>query len=875
MTPLEAFVARLKGARKSGDGWSAQCPAHDDRKASMSVSESPAGKLLIHCHAGCSFQSIMAAVGLTARDGFPEPPENGQNGEYMAGKKGANRKTSFADLGAAISSIGLGKPSGMWHYHAANGDILGAVARWDKSDGKTFRPLSCFEGLWQVGAMPHPKPLYGLPKLLECQPHLPVIIVEGEKTAESARAIGFVATTSAGGSQSAAQADWAPLAGKEVWIFPDNDEPGRKYAEDVAGILIALTPPAIVKVIELPGLPEKGDFVEWVDSHGEAAEPESMFAEIEAMADKCAIWQPASQRWPEIMSFDELDLPRFPTRVLPDELRYWVEAESHATQTPPDLAGLLAIAVCSAGIARRIEVEVRAGWREPVNVFVAVLLEPGNRKSAVFSDAIRPLRDFEAALIERRRPEVAQAQSRRRIMEKGGKKKEELAATRGDSNAAREAEQIAMKLAEEPEPVLPRLIIDDATAEKVGMMLADQGGRIASMSPEGGVFDLMAGQYSKNGIPHFTVYLMGHSGDDLITDRVSRTSVRVRRPALTCAYAIQPAVIEGLAKEQAFRGRGLLGRFLYARPPSWIGEREIAAQPVSADVQRMYYEAVQRLAGGDVEVVLHLSMEAAASLEIWEREIEKMLGDGGTLEKMRDWGGKLAGETIRLAAIFHCIKWGPVEQIDLQTLNAAIETARYLVPHAEAALRLMSGRESRTEDDAYYLLRWIDRHQFPHFTKSEAQHHGKRRFPRADLIDLPLAELVRRGYIRPRPEKPSGPGRPQSPMFDVNPAVTAGWDLEKRSFNSRNWTNKPSTNGFGNIGSALEETPEGIEVPTSQVERRQTSPPEADPPAEQFVDSDIPGNGLNRQSPSSESEPPSIWPLSDDADLPSAYRHGF
>ena len=48
-------------------------------------------------------------------------------------------------------------------------------------------------------------------------------------------------------------------------------------------------------------------------------------------------------------------------------------------------------------------------------------------------------------------------------------------------------------------------------AEKLGMMLAEQGGRIASMSPEGGVFDLMAGLYSKSGIPQFGVYLMGHS----------------------------------------------------------------------------------------------------------------------------------------------------------------------------------------------------------------------------------------------------------------------------------------------------------------------------------------------------------------------------
>ena len=205
-----------------------------------------------------------------------------------------------------------------------------------------------------------------------------------------------------------------------------------------------------------------------------------------------------------IVSFDVLDLPDFPTAVLPDALRQWVEAESHATQTPADLAALLALSVCSVGIARRVAVEARPGWREPVNLFTAVLLEPGNRKSAVFADAMKPLRELEAELIEAARPEVARAQSDRRQDEARLRKLEKTAAEKHGDEAAQarhEAGNLAADLADGAEPVLPRLIVDDATAEKLGIMLAEQGGRIASMSPEGGVFDLMAGLYSKSGIP--------------------------------------------------------------------------------------------------------------------------------------------------------------------------------------------------------------------------------------------------------------------------------------------------------------------------------------------------------------------------------------
>ena len=114
----------------------------------------------------------------------------------------------------------------------------------------------------------------------------------------------------------------------------------------------------MIRIVKLPGLPEAGDVCEWIELHGDAAEPDGMRGEIETLGQASPSRGPAAvQAWPEIDSFDELDLQVFPTHVLPSVLRRWVEAESHATQTPADLAGLLAIAVCSACGARRVVVE--------------------------------------------------------------------------------------------------------------------------------------------------------------------------------------------------------------------------------------------------------------------------------------------------------------------------------------------------------------------------------------------------------------------------------------------------------------------------------------------------------------------------------------
>jgi hypothetical protein len=366
------------------------------------------------------------------------------------------------------------------------------------------------------------------------------------------------------------------------------------------------------------------------------------------------------------------------------------------------------------------------------------------------------------------------------------KRLEKVAAEKDDGATRNEAMMLAAELAEQPEPVLPRLLASDATAEKLGMLLAEQRGRIASMSAEGGVFDLMAGQYSKSGIPQFEVYLKGHSGDDLRTDRVSRPSIQVERPALTCAFAMQPAVIRGLADKPSFRGRGLLGRFLYAAPRSWIGDRQIGAPPVAEEASLAYRSTVRTLFDVD-GAIIRLDVRAEGLLRDWEAEVETMLADGGPLETMRDWGGKLVGATVRIAGILHCVQHsGPTGLIAAPTIRAAITIARYLIPHAEVALNLMHAQVSPVADDARYLLRWIERHELREFTKRDAHQHGKRRFPRAEDIDPALEELERRGYIRSQPSQSTGPGRPPSPSYEVNPAVFDCQHAGDRSHNSHN-----------------------------------------------------------------------------------------
>lgn len=227
--------------------------------------------------------------------------------------------------------------------------------------------------------------------------------------------------------------------------------------------------------------------------------------------------------WDSPVPFGDYDLPNFPVGALPDWLRCFVEDEAEATQTPPDLAGMLALAVCAAAVAKKVEVLVRLGWQEPLNLFVAVALPPGNRKSAVFSDMTAPLQSYEREQAEAQAAEIARATNERKVLEGRLARLQGEAARAKSSDAEillRESSEVAAKLERFKVPARPRLLADDCSPERLASLLAEQGGRLAVMAPEGDVFDLMAGRYG-NG-PNFGVFLRGHAGDDLRVDRACR-----------------------------------------------------------------------------------------------------------------------------------------------------------------------------------------------------------------------------------------------------------------------------------------------------------------------------------------------------------------
>lgn len=123
-----------------------------------------------------------------------------------------------------------------------------------------------------------PKPLYNLHRIAKAAHDVPCFIVEGEKAADALTRLGVLSTTS-GGSESAGKVDWTPLKGRPCVIWPDNDESGRKYGEDVADILRGLGCPVSFVDVGTLHLPDKGDAADWGPAH-----PGATVADVHALA---------------------------------------------------------------------------------------------------------------------------------------------------------------------------------------------------------------------------------------------------------------------------------------------------------------------------------------------------------------------------------------------------------------------------------------------------------------------------------------------------------------------------------------------------------------------------------------------------------------
>lgn len=697
----------------------------------------------------------------------------------------------------------------LWEYRNAQGDLLGSVARFDDADGKKdvvpyFKRLNGHG--WQSGSAVAPRPLFGLDVLAQADIARAVFIVEGEKAAAALQSLGLVAITSQGGSKAADKADWNSLEGRErVYLLPDNDEPGENYVKSVAVILAGFEKPPAISVVRLPNLPSSGDVADWIaariddallDWDGFQPVTESGI-DIEALRGEFqktvrAHSEPVPENWlkaPEVVtdwqvpiSLESATLPPWPDDVFPDRIQDFVSALSVSTETPPELSSMMVLAAMSAAAQGKYRVRLKSDYFEPVNIWTSAALPPGSRKTAVQKAATDPLTAWEKIQRDIAAPAIKQAQADDATIREKINMLRKLASKKDGADFIQFKKQIADLEANLPKiPTSPQVWAQDVTPENLGTIMADNNERMAILSDEAGIFDILAGRYS-GGVPNLDLFLQGHAGSPVRVNRGSRPPVFMQSPTLTLGLSPQPDVLRGLTENPSFRGRGLLGRFLYVLPASNLGYRTLDARPMMPDYRARYtdiltamlnHEMSSNNEGNPCPHILKISAEALQAWQSFAHKVEAGMREGGIYAHLTDWAGKFPGAVARIAALLHITRYAldkPWEkEISPEDMSAALRMAEALSVHALAVFDLMGADPAL--DGARVVLRWIKRESKPEFTFRDCHYAHKTRYRRAAELEPIIEVLIERHFIRPRVEKVAH--RP-SRLFEVNPTILGG-----------------------------------------------------------------------------------------------------
>jgi hypothetical protein len=296
--------------------------------------------------------------------------------------------------------------------------------------------------------------------------------------------------------------------------------PGRKYADTVAGLLAKLTPAPVIRVVELPDLPDSGDIVDWIAPHGDAVEPNDMRAEIEELAQAVELWRPGDA--------DDLAYRPFPVDALPEPIRGFVDAGARAIGCDPSYLALPLLAAMAAAIGNTRRLELKRGWSAPPILWGAIVGESGTSKTPAFRLVMQPVRERQRKALERHAEEMKKYEADLARWEK------DMAAWKRDKNAASDPPEKS----DPPQP--ERFLVSDTTVEALApILLANPRGLLLARDELAGwigSFDRYAG---KGGAGADSAnWLSLFNAESIIVDRKTGLSRTIHVPqAAVCVTA--------------------------------------------------------------------------------------------------------------------------------------------------------------------------------------------------------------------------------------------------------------------------------------------------------------------------------------------------
>lgn len=707
-----------------------------------------------------------------------------------------------------------------WEYKSAAGEVLGIVGRYQIDGGKKdVVPFFKRRGAdWLPGIDTEPRPLFGLDRLAVHDKSKAVFIVEGEPCAAALQSVGLCAVTTVGGSQAPQKTDWAPLNGfGAVYILPDNDEPGEKYAATIADILASLEQPPKIKAVSLPGLPEGGDVVDWLkgwvsgwDGFGpiDAGLHDDLQSKLRAEianpanlstgghADNGAALGSWSR--PSEIKSKTLPVKAMIPALIPEPFRDWLADVAHRMQTPADFPVISTIVIASSVIGAGCGIRPKQldGWEVIPNLWGACVGRPSVcLKSPSMKEALGLLDRLQhvfGEIFDREKKEAdfdgmvsgAIVKDLKARLDKEAKK---------NTMDAKELDMLRaeyMETSEKAEQQPTRRIFktNETTIQSMTLLQSQNPRGVLVFRDE--LTGLLVKWDREDGADERAYFLEGWNGNGTYTDvKIARGVTEAKSICIGLLGGIQPDKLKGYLNQAQKGGNdGLIQRLQLAvwpdEPKNWqlIDTAPNRAHKHAAflilqklaEMDFIEYGATQ----GEHDDRPYFRFDGAgqAVFNTWLTRLQTEIIPSEENPLMVEHFGKFRSLMPSLALIFHLIdiaagkaERGPVSE---RAALLAVGWCGYLESHAR---RIYATAASPEQEAAVKLAEKIKAKSLPNpFTTRDIERKGWHGLGTSGAIKEACRILQDEGWLMEQlPEMPAT-GRRRLPEYHINPLVLGG-----------------------------------------------------------------------------------------------------
>ena len=770
----ELFYSKLEQVKLNNNSIVALCPSHNDKSPSLNASYTDE-KILVRCHAGCTFKEIVSSLGM-------------KNSQFFASKEKRPSQKIIA----------------RYRYEDSKGNHAYKINRFEPKNFRPERP----DGKWTLDGVTRVP--YRLPQLLSgVKKGREILILEGEKDCDNAEKLGLVATTFAGGAGKWREeySKWFQVA--KVICVPDNDDTGRKGMHRVASEISKVA--GSVRWLELPDLPEKGDFSDWIKIEGNDKKAFEILAtnapqwdpnylhislaDLE-LGERLNIFNSVDEIWlkPQEIFHELLPVDKFNSELIPTPLRDWLLDISHRMQVPLDFPSGACVVVMSSIIGTRLSIcpKKKDPWQVVPNLWGGLIQKPSQLKSPPVKEVLRPMKELEAEAFKKFEEDNLNYEKEFRVFEMKKRVCEERMKSALKKNKDTDfsvAENDLEKLESNPpkEPQLRRYQTQDTTIEKLQDMLSENPQGIFIFRDELNGFLMKMKKDGHDEDEDF--HIEGWAGDGSFTlDRIGRGTVRSELICESIFGTIQPTrIIPHIRQTKSdTKNSGFIQRFqilLYPDSEYW---EYIDKSPNSAAARRafncfknianMEFKSLKGCIAEDNKMPYMRFSEDAQELFIaWLHELQEKLCDPENSSVIREHFGKYRSLMPSLALQFHLIdiadgmSSGPVS---LSAAQMAAAWCEYLESHAR---RIYGMAEDITARAAGILADRIQAGKLENnFTAREVQRKGWELLSEKEVVKGALQDLVEANWLREIILSSNSKGGPIKVEYEINPKITSG-----------------------------------------------------------------------------------------------------